>query len=152
VDAPRLSVAEKAIAMTPLSTNLTCAKVALLEGVKDPGWMGAGPGPSGSPQLSNAPAHDIPAAPLRGVSANPHQRAVAAKLDMVTGSMAHNAAGGLVARGQPLSDAPPPSSRYGPVAPAWARQHPRMILAWACLRALRWVLRDFWRAFISCLS
>ena len=132
--------------MAPFSVDPTFAKVAFPQDSKIP--AGRVRGPSGPPQFSNA-LHDMLASLARDVPADLNARAIAQKLYAVAEGMAPGAAVGLVAEVQPLPDAPPASSAYGPVAPAWAQRHPRLILAWACLRALRWVLRDFWRAFIS---
>ena len=79
-------------------------------------------------------------------SADLHDRAMP---NAVGEGIAQSAGGGLVADALPLVDAPAAPSPYGPVAPAWARRRPRMIFAWAWFRALRWSLRDLWRAFIS---
>ncbi len=114
------------------------ARIAFLRDGVDPGWVG----PPGPAQFSKAPAHDMLA------SANLNVPVVAEQSYVLGLDMARGAAGGLVAEVLPLSDAPPAPSHYGPVAPAWAQRHPRMIFAWAWLRALRWLLRDFWRSFI----
>jgi hypothetical protein len=138
--------------MAPFAVDPTFAKVAFLQDTKDPGRMAARPGPPGAPQFAKAPAHDILASPVRDIPAHLNVRAIDQNLYAVDEVMARGATVGSVAEVQPLSDAPPASSPYGPVAPAWARRHPRLILAWACLRALRWVLRDFWRAFVIYVS
>ncbi len=129
--------------MAPFSMSFRFAKIAYLRGLVDPGCVNAGPGPPEPPRFSKAPTHDVLA------SANLTDRAIAGKPYGVGAGIAHGTAGGLVAEALPLSEAPPASSHYGPVAPAWAQRHPWMIFAWAWLRALRWLLRDFWRAFIS---
>ena len=110
--------------------------------VLDPGWVNAGPSAPEPPRFSRAPTHDMPA------STDLHERAIAQKPYAVGEGIASSAAGGLVGEVLPLADAPPASSHYGPVAPAWAQRHPRMIFAWASLRALRWLLRDSWRSWI----
>ena len=125
----------------PFPMSQRFAKIGFVRDVLDLGWVNAGPSASEPPRFSEAPTHDMLA------SADLHGRVLAGKPYAVGEGIAHSAAGGLVAEVLPLADGPPGCSHYGPVAPAWARRQPRMIFAWAWLRALRWLLRDFWRAF-----
>lgn len=85
---------------------------------------------------------------VRDLSAE-EDRALADKLEAGCEGIVEAAAGDPVAAALPRADALPAASPYGPPAPAPARRHPRLILAWACVRALRWTLRDLWRNLIS---
>jgi hypothetical protein len=109
----------------------------------------AGRGPLRPLQFSKGPTHSVLASLIQDISANRNNRALAEKLHAVDEG---SAAGGLVAEVLPLPDAAPAPSPYGPVAPAWVQRHPRMILAWAWFRALRWALRDVWRALITSMG
>jgi hypothetical protein len=137
--------------MAPFSMGLMFAKIARLQKIKDPSWVFAGPDPPGPPQFSNASTYDMPAPPAPDISAHLNDGTIVGTSCAVGDGMVPGAAGGLIAGVLPPSDAPLASARYGPPAPAWVQRHPRMIHAWAWLRALRWVLRDFSRAFISYL-
>ncbi len=146
MDAPRVSIAKETNRMAPFSIGPTSARIAGLHKAKDPGWVFAGPDPPGPPQFSKASTHTLLGSSLPDIPINPNDGAIAGQPCAVGDGIAPGPVGGLVAAVLPLSDAPPASSPYGPVAPAWAQRHPWIIFAWAWLRALRWLLRDFWRA------